>query len=76
MRIVCRVAPGMMTSVIEGIRDNRFCVVNGDVCEPIECVDVPPGGDMERAQRRANELAVSEHARTGSVHKVVVSADL
>ena len=76
MRVVTAVGPGMMTSVGEAVARGDCQVVNGDVVEPVECIEVPPGGDLERAQRRAHELATAAHARTGHVHKVVLSADL
>lgn len=65
-----------ITAVLARLKDGRYQVVGGDVVEPIECIEVPPGGDMERAQLVANERAVAAHKRTGCVHKVVMSADL
>lgn len=72
MRVVCRVAessPGIAARVASG----KYQVINGEVCEPIECY---ADADPERAQRKAVDRAQREHARTGCVHKVVLSADL
>lgn len=52
--------------------EGQWCMINGEMCEPIECFQ---GKDTERSQRLARERAQREHARTGCVHKVVMSAD-
>lgn len=65
-------APGDVAAIAEG----RYHVVNGDVVEPVECTEVAGGGDLERAQRVSQERAMTLAARTGCVHKVVLSADL
>lgn len=82
MRVVCRVpgddlAPEMfapeMAAVAARVASGKYQVINGEVCEPIECY---ADADPERAQRKAVDRAQREHARTGCVHKVVLSADL
>lgn len=63
-------------SILEGLGTGRYVALSGDICEPVECYEVKPGDDLERAQNKASERAIAEHKRTGAVHKVVLSADV
>lgn len=63
----------LMPEAAIGLGSGRFQLVNGDIVEPIECHE---DADEERAQRRAADRAIEEHARTGCVHKVVMNMDL
>jgi len=54
-------------AILRGIARGELFVIGSDICQPIEVYD---------CQERANSRAIREHQKTGTVHKIVLNAEL